>query len=137
LLITALLAIKLVFFPPNLTIKQHQPYDLGIIRSMKHYYREKIVKSMVNCVEQEIEFPSITVLDALLIKIRWRKSEPSMSSHQPFQTAFAKGVLCKILGHILLNVMMKTLCGIWGKKTSVKFVTFGRIFELALDQQRK
>jgi hypothetical protein len=43
--------------------------------------------------------------------IRWRKSGPSMLSHQPFQTAFAKGVLRKILGHLLLNVMMKSLCG--------------------------
>jgi hypothetical protein len=65
LLITALLAIKLVFFPPNLTIKLHQPFDLGIMSSMKHYYREKIVKAMVNCLEQEIEFPSINVLDAI------------------------------------------------------------------------
>jgi hypothetical protein len=32
---------------------------------MKHYYREKIVKTMVNCVEQEIEFPNINFLDAI------------------------------------------------------------------------
>jgi hypothetical protein len=38
-----------------------------------------------------------------------------MERHQPFQTAFAKGVLWKIL-HLLLNVMMKTLCGIWGEE---------------------
>jgi hypothetical protein len=61
---TKLEAIKLVFFPPNLT-SILQPCDLGIIRSMKHYYREKIVKTMVNCVEQEIEFPNINVLDAI------------------------------------------------------------------------
>jgi hypothetical protein len=53
------------FFPPNLIIKQHQPCDLAIIRSMKHYYREKIVKAMVNCVEKEIEFPIMNVLDAI------------------------------------------------------------------------
>jgi hypothetical protein len=58
-------AIKLVFFPPNLSSKL-QLCDLGIIRSMKHYYREKIVKAMVNCVEKEIDFPNINVLDAII-----------------------------------------------------------------------
>jgi hypothetical protein len=33
---------------------------------MKHYYREKIVKVMVNCVEQEIEFPNIAKSSASL-----------------------------------------------------------------------
>jgi hypothetical protein len=73
---------------------------------MKHYYREKIVKAVVNYVEQEIEFPNIKI----------GNPEPTMSSHQPFQTAFAKGVLWKIFVNLLLNVMMKTLYGIWGEK---------------------
>jgi hypothetical protein len=97
---------------------------------MKHYYREKIVKTMVNCVEQEIEFPNINVLDAIntLAEIWTVNVKSSTISNCPYYLPKP---------YILLNVMMKIACRIWGKKTSVKFVTVGKLFELALDQQRK
>jgi hypothetical protein len=56
--------IKLVFFPPNLT-SVLQPLDLGIIKNVKHYYRNSIVCGMIECIEKNEDFPKITVLDAV------------------------------------------------------------------------
>jgi DDE superfamily endonuclease/Tc5 transposase DNA-binding domain len=57
-------AIKLEFFPPNMTSKL-QPCDLGIIKNIKHYYRESMVKEMIYYIDRNEEMPKLTVLDAV------------------------------------------------------------------------
>lgn len=44
-------AITLCFFPPNAT-SVLQPLDLGIIRTMKHYYRYDLVKQRINIMDK-------------------------------------------------------------------------------------
>jgi hypothetical protein len=39
--------------------------DLGIIKNIKHFYRESIVNSLIGCVEKNVDFPKVFVLDAI------------------------------------------------------------------------
>ncbi|XP_054709229.1 tigger transposable element-derived protein 4-like [Uloborus diversus] len=47
--------IKLIFLPPNTTSKL-QPMDQGIIKNLKVYYRKRILRKMIACVEENQQF---------------------------------------------------------------------------------
>lgn len=51
---TKLKAIKLMFFPPNMTSKT-QPMDLGIIKQLKQDYRQKLVLRCLKQLEESVD----------------------------------------------------------------------------------
>lgn len=55
--------IKVVFLPPNATSRL-QPMDQGVIRSMKAFYRKKLLFKMITAIDEGKEF-SVSLLDAL------------------------------------------------------------------------
>ncbi|XP_054720508.1 tigger transposable element-derived protein 4-like [Uloborus diversus] len=58
-------SIKLEFFPPNTTAKL-QPADQGVIRNLKVHYRKRVIRKLINDIENNKEHTSsISVLDAL------------------------------------------------------------------------
>ncbi|XP_019543367.2 tigger transposable element-derived protein 6-like [Aedes albopictus] len=57
-------AIQLCYFPPNAT-SVLQPLDLGIIKTLKHYYRYALVKQRIENMENGETMKEVTVLDAI------------------------------------------------------------------------
>lgn len=64
--------VKVIFFPPNCTSRL-QPMDMGIIRTLKHYYRKRLVEKYLNMMEKEGKKKiKIEVLDAMCyLKAAW------------------------------------------------------------------
>ena len=56
-------AVKLIFLPPN-TTSRTQPMDQGVIRALKHYYRNQVVRKQLRAIDRKEEV-KINVLDAL------------------------------------------------------------------------
>lgn len=63
--ISNLKAIKLVFFPVNMTSKV-QPMDLGIIKNTKCHYRKKIVMKILKDIDEGTDLKKISLLDAII-----------------------------------------------------------------------
>jgi hypothetical protein len=64
--------ISLYFLPPN-TTSMIQPMDAGIIKNLKHYYRQDLVKKKIRCLDNSLPF-SIDLLQALIILEKaWRE----------------------------------------------------------------
>lgn len=61
-----LISIRLEFFPPNVT-SILQPMDMGIIRTIKVYYRHAIVRNLLNLMDQNKPNEQINLLDAINI----------------------------------------------------------------------
>lgn len=59
-----------MFLPPN-TTSVLQPMDQGIIRALKSHFRKNVVLKMIqlldDCGSSSVEYPKITVLDAILM----------------------------------------------------------------------
>jgi len=71
-----LINIELQFFPPNTTSKL-QPLDQGIIKNFKTFYRQEVVKNVLECIESE-QTPNISVLTAMIfVDKAWKKVAPS------------------------------------------------------------
>lgn len=51
-------SIKLVLFAPNATFVLH-PLDLGIIKSLKQYYRYEMVKGRIYSMETDLVYMSV------------------------------------------------------------------------------
>ena len=67
--------IKIVFLPPNST-SCLQPMDQGVIRSMKAFYRKKLLYKMISAIDKGQEF-SVNLLDALhFIYSAWNAVTP-------------------------------------------------------------
>lgn len=65
-------AIKLIFFPPNMTSKL-QPLDQGIIKSFKFHYKRRILQKVLDGFEANDTIPKIDLLDCIHISaIVWR-----------------------------------------------------------------
>lgn len=68
----SLLNIKLIFLPPNCT-SVIQPLDRGIIKNIKHYYREELVQKKIRVIDGE-ETAEIHVLGAMeILASSWNK----------------------------------------------------------------
>lgn len=75
-LITSLRAIKLVFFPPNMT-SVVQPMDAGIIKNLKTVYRKRLVTGMLDELENSGNFTTPSLLDGIkLIATSWEQVTP-------------------------------------------------------------
>lgn len=59
-------AIKLEFFPPNMTSKL-QPLDQGIIKCFKFHYRRRILEKILDSFENHHSIPKIDLLDCINI----------------------------------------------------------------------
>lgn len=59
-------AIKLSFFPPNMTSKL-QPLDQGIIKCFKFHYRRRILEKILDSFENHSSIPKIDLLDCVNI----------------------------------------------------------------------
>lgn len=77
--ISNLKVINLVFLPPNTTSKT-QPMDQGVIRATKAYYRQGVVKKVLDAIENRKPLPNLSVLDAMsLLTEAWdRVSEETV-----------------------------------------------------------
>jgi len=64
-------------FPTNPTSKL-QPLDQGIIKNYKIFYRQEVVKNVLECIESE-QTPNISVLTAMIFVVdkAWKKVAPS------------------------------------------------------------
>ncbi|XP_060881550.1 tigger transposable element-derived protein 6-like [Metopolophium dirhodum] len=68
--------IELQFFPRNTTSKL-QPLDQCIIKNCKTFYRQEVVKNVLECIESE-QTPNISVLPAMIfVDKAWKKVAPS------------------------------------------------------------
>lgn len=63
--ILALKAIKMVFLPPNTTVK-FQSWKQGIIRCLKSHYRKEVIQKAIECYDVNKEF-KINLLESLTI----------------------------------------------------------------------
>ena len=61
-------AIDLIFLPPNTTSKT-QPMDQGIIRSLKAWYRTKVIRKYIAAVDAKKPLPKLTILDAMTMLV--------------------------------------------------------------------
>ena len=59
-----LIAIELVFLPPNTTSKT-QLMDQGVIRSLKAKYHRRIIKRLIRAVDMKKKLPQTSILDAM------------------------------------------------------------------------
>ncbi|GBN68787.1 hypothetical protein AVEN_193224-1 [Araneus ventricosus] len=57
-------ALKVVFLAPNTTSKL-QPLDQGIIRSFKVFYREELVKKVVDSIDKNQKMKPVNMLDCM------------------------------------------------------------------------
>ena len=64
--VPGLVAIDLIFLPPNMT-PITQPMDQGVIRSLKAKYRAKMIRKYINAIDSNKELPKITILDAMVM----------------------------------------------------------------------
>jgi len=77
--VPGLKAITLVFLPPN-TTSRTQPMDQGVIRNLKHHYRQLVLRRLVQCADPS-DF-NLNVLDALhYMQQAWQKVTPSTISN--------------------------------------------------------
>lgn len=84
--ISNLQAIHLVFLPPN-TTSLIQPMDQGVIRNLKHFYRQQVSKRLVDALDAKLIHEKssvadvsrhITILDAILmISTSWKAVKDS------------------------------------------------------------
>ena len=64
--ISNLTNMQLVFLPPN-TTSILQPMDQGVIRSLKAYYRGRVVRLLCRALEKKEPCPKISILQAMKI----------------------------------------------------------------------
>lgn len=62
--------IKIIFFPPNMT-SIVQPMDQGIIKNLKHYYRQKIVLKILSAIESNVAFKIDLLIASRMLKEAW------------------------------------------------------------------
>ncbi|XP_066139197.1 tigger transposable element-derived protein 4-like isoform X2 [Euwallacea fornicatus] len=80
-------AIKLTFFPPNMTSKL-QPLDQGIINCFKLHYRQRILKKILDSFESHSSIPKIDLLDCINIVAKvWNVDVTQTTIHNCFRKA--------------------------------------------------
>ncbi|XP_043476434.1 tigger transposable element-derived protein 1-like [Leptopilina heterotoma] len=63
--------VNVQFFPAN-TTSRLQPLDQGIIALMKKYYRTRLVRTLIQAIEEGAKAPTWNVLNAIeAIKLSW------------------------------------------------------------------
>ena len=67
--------IKLIFFPPNMT-SVVQPMDMGIIKNLKTFYRQKLVKHLLAAVEAKKPLKIDLMLASRMLKESWNRVTP-------------------------------------------------------------
>ena len=61
--------VRLIFLPPNTTCV-FQPMDQGVIKCLKAHYRKRLVRLMIQCLDQGQDFPpKISILLALQLLV--------------------------------------------------------------------
>ena len=85
-IISDLEAVELVFLPKNTTAKL-QPMDMGVIRSLKAYYRTLLVRKVLECLDAGNSAPKISVLDAMFMATSAWKSVTSQTIINCFRKA--------------------------------------------------
>ena len=69
--VPGLMAIDLIFLPPN-TTSLTQLMDQSVIRTSIAKYRAKVIRKYINAVDSNKEMPKITILDAMvMLKQSW------------------------------------------------------------------
>jgi hypothetical protein len=102
-----LLNIRLQFLPPN-TTSLIQPLDQGIIRCVKVYYRQRIVRKQLNAVEQEISIDQfskqVDVLQAMhMLKRSWWLVTPTTIRNCFRKAGFWKPTeVCHQFSHVIV-----------------------------------
>ena len=77
--VSGLKATTLVFLPPN-TTSRTQPMDQGVIRNLKHHYRQLVLRRLTQC--SDISDFKLNVLDSLhYLHQSWEKVTPSTISN--------------------------------------------------------
>ena len=64
--IESLKSITLFFLPPN-TTSCLQPMDQGVIQLLKCKYRSRIIKTIINAIDNGKQMPSISILEPMKI----------------------------------------------------------------------
>jgi hypothetical protein len=57
-------AIKIIFFPPNITFKL-QPMDQGVIKNLKHHYRKKKMQRHLRKLQLYEAIIDVNLLDCI------------------------------------------------------------------------
>ena len=89
--------IKLVFFPPN-TTSRLQPMDAGIIKCLKGYYRNKVIRKLIAAIDvyqhKEVNGTNfISFLDAILmLKSAWGEVTSATISNCFSKCGFFKNI---------------------------------------------
>lgn len=78
--IDGLAAVTVKFLPPN-TTSHTQPMDAGVIKNLKHYYRQLLLSKVLMAMDSGEEF-SVDVLGAIhLLKQAWERVLPETIAH--------------------------------------------------------
>ena len=85
-------SITLYFRPPN-TTSCLQPMDQGVIRSLKCKYRTRIIKTIINAIDNGKQMPSITILEAMkMLAHSWSEVSESFIINCFRKAGFKEGV---------------------------------------------
>lgn len=99
--------IKVIFLPSNMT-SVVQPMDMGIIKNLKTFYRQKLVVHILAAIEAKKELKVDLLLASRILKESWNKVQP-----ETIQQCFKKaGFFCPVEPEV--NIILETPEG-WSK----------------------
>ena len=85
-------SITLYFRPPN-TTSCLQPMDQGVIRSLKCKYRTRIIRTIINAIDNGKQMPSISILEAMKVLAHsWSEVSESFIINCFRKAGFKEGV---------------------------------------------
>ena len=79
-------SVRLIFLPPN-TTSVFQPIDQGVIKCLKAHYRRRLVRLMIQRLDQGQDLPKISILLALQLLVSSRNNVRKVTIVNCFQIA--------------------------------------------------